>query len=294
MSMRRLSILVPVVLLAVAAVVFLPNGARSQGGQVVATEPPHVIVSLYRVAPGKHLDFLKWMAANEAIDKKAGVPSPQIYVHTNGDAWDYMVVAPELTEAQQAKQEAAAKAWGYKTGFGAGLELRTYMAWHTDTFANGPTSATELVAQAEPTQESKIAQTSGWADWANVPYRYRAELTNKSSYELRVVGRVVVDPPERSWYPEPVFPMYRIPPGETIKWGIVAGDAACGTAIWECRSQFTITSGEEDTIYVTFAGSRDIGGGACSTFPNGARVKCTVDEHRDARGPLTTFNVTNN
>ena len=148
MSMRRLSILVPVLLLAVVAVVFLPTGARSQGAQAAAKETPHVIVSLYRVAPGKHLDFLKWMAANEAIDKEAGVPSPQIYVHTNGDAWDYMVIAPELSEAQQAKQDAAAKAHGRKIGFGASLEFRTYMAWHTDTFANGPTSATELVAQA--------------------------------------------------------------------------------------------------------------------------------------------------
>jgi hypothetical protein len=148
MSMKRLSILVPVLLLAVVAVVFLPRGASSQGAQAAAKEPPHVIVSLYRVAPGKHLDFIKWMAANEAIDKEAGVPSPQIYVHTNGDAWDYMVIAPELSDEQQAKQDQAAKAHGRKIGFGASLEFRTYMAWHTDTFANGPTSAAELVASA--------------------------------------------------------------------------------------------------------------------------------------------------
>jgi hypothetical protein len=149
MSMRRLSILVPVLLLAVVAVVFLPAGARSQAGQAAAAkEPGHVIVSLYRVAPGKHLDFLKWMAANEAVDKEAGVPSPQIFVHTNGDAWDYMVIAPELSDEQQAKQDQVAKSRGRKTGFGGSLEFRSYMAWHTDTFADGPTSAAELVASA--------------------------------------------------------------------------------------------------------------------------------------------------
>ena len=146
--MRRWLTLVTLVPALLLAVLFLPTGARSQGAQAAAKETPHVIVSLYRVAPGKHLDFIKWMAANEAIDKEAGVPSPQIYVHTNGDAWDYMVIAPELTDAQQDKQDAAAKAHGRKIGFGASLEFRTYMAWHTDTFANGPTSATELVAQA--------------------------------------------------------------------------------------------------------------------------------------------------
>ena len=35
------------------------------------------IVSLYRIAPGKQLDFLKWMAAREAIDRAAGVAATQ-------------------------------------------------------------------------------------------------------------------------------------------------------------------------------------------------------------------------
>jgi hypothetical protein len=143
--MRRLLTLVPALLL---AVVFLPAGARSQGGPAATKEPPHVIVSLYRVATGKHLDFLKWMAANETIDKEAGVPTVQVYVHTNGDSWDYMVIAPDLSAEQQAKVDEVAKRHGRKVGFGASLEFRTYMDWHTDTFANGPMSASELVAAA--------------------------------------------------------------------------------------------------------------------------------------------------
>ncbi|HXT20288.1 MAG TPA: hypothetical protein VN923_06035 [Thermoanaerobaculia bacterium] len=146
--MRRWLTLVTLVPALLLAVLFLPTGARSQAGAAATKEPPHVIVSLYRVAPGKHLDFLKWMATNEAIDKQAGVPSPQVYVHTNGDSWDYMVIAPELSDEQQAKVDEAAKGRGRKVGFGASLEFRTYMQWHTDTFANGPMSASELVAMA--------------------------------------------------------------------------------------------------------------------------------------------------
>jgi hypothetical protein len=37
---------------------------------------------------------------------------------------------------------------GFKTGFLAALEFRQFLAWHTDTFVIGPTSAAELVAQA--------------------------------------------------------------------------------------------------------------------------------------------------
>jgi hypothetical protein len=143
--MRRLLSLVPVLLL---AVVFVPTDARSQGAQPAAKEPPHVVVSLYRVAPGHQLDFLKWMASNEAIDREAGVPLVQVYVHTNGDSWDYMAIAPDLSDAQQAKVDEVAKRHGRKTGFAASLEFRTHMAWHTDTFANGPVTASELVAAA--------------------------------------------------------------------------------------------------------------------------------------------------
>ena len=45
--------------------------------------------------------------------------------------------------------EAAAKAQGLTTGFAAGIELRHLINSHTDTFALGPISATDLVALAQ-------------------------------------------------------------------------------------------------------------------------------------------------
>jgi hypothetical protein len=84
-------------------------------------EPGKVIVSLYRVAPGKHLDFLKWMATREAISKEAGVGSVQWYVHTNGDSWDFVAIAPEPTKAQDAKVDELTRQKGLKTGFAAAL-----------------------------------------------------------------------------------------------------------------------------------------------------------------------------
>ena len=101
-----------------------------------------------RVAPGKHLEFLKWAAETDAIAKEAGVPATQIYEHTNGDAWDYLQIAPDLTEAQQAKVDEVTKKHGRKTGFAASLEFRTFVAWHTDTDTIGPVSAADLVAAA--------------------------------------------------------------------------------------------------------------------------------------------------
>jgi len=107
------------------------------------------LVALYRVAPGKHLDFLKWMADREAVDKEAGVPATQWYMHTNGDNWDFLAIAPALSDAQQEKVDAVARKKGLRTGLQAALEFRQFVSSHTDTFVNGPTSATQLVQQAQ-------------------------------------------------------------------------------------------------------------------------------------------------
>jgi hypothetical protein len=119
-------------------------------GQAARSEmkPPKARVMLVRVAPGKHLEFLKWAAANEGFAKEAGVPAAQVYAHTNGDSWDYMQIAPDLTEAQQAKVDEVTKKHGGKTGMAASLEFRSLIAWHTDTDTIGPVTAADLVAEA--------------------------------------------------------------------------------------------------------------------------------------------------
>jgi hypothetical protein len=136
--------------LALLTLAFAVFHTPSASGQAAKSEmkPPTARVTLVRVAPGKHLDFLKWAAANEAIAKEAGVPATQVYEHTNGDSWDFMQIAPDLTEAQQAKVDGVTKKHGGKTGMAASLEFRTFVAWHTDTDTIGPVSATDLVAAA--------------------------------------------------------------------------------------------------------------------------------------------------
>lgn len=122
--------------------------ARAQAAKAEMKQPPTAVVSLYRIAPGKQLDFLKWMAEAAAINKEAGVPADHWYSHTNGDSWDYLHVAADLSNEQQAKVDEVAKKHGRKTGFAASLEIRNFVAWHTDTFVIGPVSAADLVAAA--------------------------------------------------------------------------------------------------------------------------------------------------
>lgn len=106
------------------------------------------IVSIYRIAPGKHMDFLKWMAAREAAAKEAGAPTTQWYRHLDGDSWDYVGIGPDNDVAMDNKTDAMAKKHGMTTGMKAGLELRELIASHTDTIAAGPSTASQLVQEA--------------------------------------------------------------------------------------------------------------------------------------------------
>jgi hypothetical protein len=110
------------------------------------------LIAIYHVAPGQHLEFLKWQAAREAIAAEAGAAPTQWYRHTDGDSWDFISIseepAPSQQEALDAKMEQLAKQKGLTTGFAASLEFRKFISSHTDTFAQGPFSAQEMVQQA--------------------------------------------------------------------------------------------------------------------------------------------------
>ena len=111
-------------------------------------EPAKARISIYRVAPGRQLDLLKWLAAREEVAKEAGVPAAQLYAHTDGDSWDYLQVWPITTPDQDRRLDELAAKKGLKTGFAASIEFREMLSSHTDTYVNGPMTATELVAAA--------------------------------------------------------------------------------------------------------------------------------------------------
>jgi hypothetical protein len=133
------AVLVAVCALAVAAPRWTPKDKK---------EADRARITIYHVAPGKHLDFLKWMAAQDEVAKEAGVETVQLYAHIDGDSWDYLGIAPVTTPEQDKKLDEIAARKGLKTGLPASLEFRQLLTSHTDTFAAGPTSAAELVAQA--------------------------------------------------------------------------------------------------------------------------------------------------
>ncbi len=105
-------------------------------------------ITIYRIAPGKQIEFLRWMATQDEINKEAGIAAVQLYTHINGDDWDFVGIAPVTTPEQDRVADEIAAKRGVKTGLPASLEFRDLVTSHSDTFAAGPMTAAELVAQA--------------------------------------------------------------------------------------------------------------------------------------------------
>ncbi len=128
----------------------IPSPCLAQGGAMHPATPAAglVVITIYHVAAGKHLDFLRSVAQADAISKEAGIGVRQWYAHVDGDSWDFISIAPAPTPEQDAKADALSRQRGLPTGFAAGIQFRQFINSHTDTFARGPMSSADLVAAA--------------------------------------------------------------------------------------------------------------------------------------------------
>ena len=110
-----------------------------------AASPPRAIISIYHAAPGHQQALLEWLAQQDRIATAAGIAASQIYAHTDGDSWDYLMIAPVTTEAQDQAADAAAAKMGLPSGPKVGLELRKHIQSHTDTYVVGPMTAAQML-----------------------------------------------------------------------------------------------------------------------------------------------------
>jgi hypothetical protein len=130
----------------------LAGTTAAQKGGAAAPPPPamgRAMISIYRIAPGKHVEFLKWLAERDAVAKEAGAAPTQLYAHMDGASWDFITIEPQLEPVAQAelgkKIEAASKKKGLTTGPKQSIEVRQFFAEHTDTMAAGPMSPQQAV-----------------------------------------------------------------------------------------------------------------------------------------------------
>ena len=134
--------------IALVAGFILASGAAAHAQ---AAQDQEVLISIFRIAPGQHLDFLKWQAQQATIAAEAGAPAAEWYVHHNGDAWDFVSITPvqdpAAEDATNERVDELSRQKGLPTGLGAALEFRRFVNFHTDTYAGGPFTIQDLVNQ---------------------------------------------------------------------------------------------------------------------------------------------------
>jgi hypothetical protein len=118
----------------------------------VAKGPPKSLIETYRIAPGQQKAFLEFIDRCDEVNRRAGLSERQLYVHSDGAEFDYILIQP--AETPEGKSEALDKAWddlAMPSGPDFFFEIRKYIDTHTDTFAKGPTTAADYLNGTTPT-----------------------------------------------------------------------------------------------------------------------------------------------
>jgi len=104
-----------------------------------------MVVEIYRIAPGKHEEFLRQIALYDQANAAAGLPPRQLFVHQGGASWDFMLLQPaHHTDEESAKIDAAFKKLGLPQGAKFFVTFRQLIAEHTDTNVEATTAAEYL------------------------------------------------------------------------------------------------------------------------------------------------------
>ena len=122
-------------LLAIGVVAVAPAQADSK----------EMVIEIYRIAPGKHEEFLRQIALYDRANAEAGLPPRQLFVHEGGASWDFLLLQPaHHTEEESAKLDAAFKRLGIPQGAKFFVNFRQLIAEHTDTNVEATTAAEYL------------------------------------------------------------------------------------------------------------------------------------------------------
>jgi hypothetical protein len=108
-------------------------------------ESKDMLIEIYRIAPGKHEEFLRHLALLDQANAEAGLPPRQLFVHQDGASWDFVLLQPaHHTDEENAKLGAAFKKLGIPQGAKFFVNFRKLIAEHTDTFVEATTAAEYL------------------------------------------------------------------------------------------------------------------------------------------------------
>jgi hypothetical protein len=114
-------------------------------GAPAFSDSKEMVIEIYRVAPGKHEEFLRQIALYDRANAEAGLPPRQLFVHQGGASWDFVILQPaHHTDEESEKLDAAFKKLGIPQGARFFVSFRELIAEHTDTNVEATTAAEYL------------------------------------------------------------------------------------------------------------------------------------------------------
>lgn len=106
-------------------------------------------VAIYKVVPGKHVEFLEWMAAWDEVFEEIGLDQPIWYRTVRGGNFDFIVFYPTWDPSKEEEMERVGKERGLEIGFGWDVRHWSYLDMRTNTTMTGPLTPAELLASLE-------------------------------------------------------------------------------------------------------------------------------------------------
>ena len=110
-------------------------------------------IDLVRVVPGKHYEFMKWMAAWDEVYKEIGLAPPQWFRNIKGDKWDFIIIWPHFDRDMEAKMEKVGKAKGLEVGMNWHMKYWELVSESTGTLMEGPTTPAALIKSVDDSRK---------------------------------------------------------------------------------------------------------------------------------------------
>jgi hypothetical protein len=151
--MRRISIGIAAVAMSTFAAAAQESPAPAPSTQAAQDHWPEAWFEVFRIAPGRHEEFIRRIARSDEVARAGGQPPTQMFIHQIGADWDVLLYKPVRTTQPTPEQEAAMAArrreLGVETGPDHFATIRELIASHTDSKAYGPITAAQFLERLE-------------------------------------------------------------------------------------------------------------------------------------------------
>lgn len=119
----------------------------SSYAHAVAEQSSIHTITVWKIHPGKHVEFIKYMKEWEQVYREIKLPPMKWYRKISGDSYDFVSISAPFNNAKEHEMEKAGKARGLPIGYNYTLKLNEYVDSYTSTYVEGPQSMADLLTQ---------------------------------------------------------------------------------------------------------------------------------------------------